>query len=165
MFGGRFGVVVAPNWEVDVSAMRADWGAGAVTPNVSRGLGFWAYNGAAELQRGSFLFRTEWLRSGVETEVVDTVAMTSTVETVKRWGGYAQASVRIGDWEPVFRFCHVHANEAEPDDQLTQYGFGLNYYITPSISIMGAFELNRDRFDMGNDLSNNRFLVHWAFGF
>ena len=165
MIGARAGVVFAPTAEIDLSAMRASYGRAQVTPNAGRGLTFYGLNAAAEFRRGRAELRTEWMYLGVDAEVVDTVAMTSLVERVKRWGGYVQASTRIGSWEPVLRFSRVDPDTKMSDDELTQYGFGLNYYIAPSISIMAAFELNRDRFNGGADLPNNRALVHWAFGF
>lgn len=165
LIGGRLGFVIAPRAEIDVSAMVADWGEAGTAPNAGKALGFWGVNAAAEFRIGRAELRTEWMRLAIDIEEVDTLAMTSTLKTVKRWGGYVQATYRLGAWEPVVRFGLVEPNVAEPEARLTQYGFGLNYYLTPSISVMAAFELNRDEFDVGADRKNNRALVHWAFGF
>lgn len=164
MLGGRVGFV-APNFEINVSTIWSQWGKSEFEPFAETPLVFWGYNGAADVRVGSLEVRGEWLRLFLDAEEVDTATMTSTVETVKRWGGYAQASYRLGDWEPVVRFSLVEPNEGAANDRLYQYGLGLNYWITPSIAVMGAFELNRDKFDMGSDLKNNRVLMHWAFGF
>ena len=165
MVGGRAGLVLAPNAEIDISAIRASYGDAQVAPNTGKRLGLYGLDAAGEFRRGRVGVRSEWLYVGVDAEEIDTLAMTSMIRPLKRWGGYVQASARVGDWEPVLRFSYVEPDTRMADDELTQYGVGLNYYITPSISIMAAFELNRDRFEAGRDLTNNRALIHWAFGF
>lgn len=165
MIGGRLGLVLAPQLEINLSALRAEWGHATTRPNVDRGLRFWGFNAAADIRVGPLELRSEWVRLAVDEEEIDTLAMTSEIESVNKWGGYVQAAYRVAAWEPVVRFSLVDPSDHDPRDRLTQYGFGLNYYLTPSISVMAAFELNRDRFDAGSDLENNRFLVHWAFGF
>lgn len=164
MIGGRVGLVLAPDLEIDVSALWSRWGAGEVGVNEGHPLHYNGYNLAAEYRPWSHLeLRTEWawLRTDVE-EVEETASI---IETLRGFGGYAQAAYRVGAWEPVFRFSLVDQNQDMADDQLTQYGFGLNYWFSPSVAIMAGFEVNRDKFDDGADLPNDRFLIHWAFGF
>jgi len=166
MVGGRVGLVLAPGFELDLSALRSKWGEGEMTPNLGTSLFLTGYNVAAEYRPVAALeLRTEWmwLRTGVEH--MDTTTSTSEIETQPQFGGYAQAALRQGAWEPVLRLGLVNINQAEENERLTQYGVGLNYWLSPSVAVMAAFELNRDHFNNGADMPNNRFLIHWAFGF
>jgi len=164
MFGGRVGLVLAPHFEVDVSALRSKWGEGMTGPTAGESLFFTGYDVAAEYRPIPGLeLRTEWV--WLRTDVEDTTGTTPTIETVPQFGAYAQVSYRYGAWEPVFRLGLVNSDQDETDTRLTQYGFGLNYWLWPSVSVAAGFELNRDHFNAGSDLPNNRFLARWAFGF
>jgi hypothetical protein len=41
-------------------------------------------------------------------------------------------------------------------------GVGLDYWFAPSIALMAAYEINREQ---GIELDNDRFIIHFAFGF
>ncbi len=160
MVGGRAGLVLAPDFEVDVSALYARWGRGLAT---GRGLAFRGYNAAAQYRKRHLEVRTEWL--WLRTDVERGAGSGARVATVDQVGGYGQVAYRTGAWEPVLRFGLVDQDTDAMNDRLTQYGAGLNYWLTSSSALKAAFEINRDRYDGGRDLANNRLLVTWALGF
>ena len=47
-------------------------------------------------------------------------------------------------------------------DGAWQAGFGLDYWFSPAIAVMGAYELNREN---GVEIDNDRVIIHLAFGF
>jgi hypothetical protein len=104
----------------------------------------------------------------VRGEYIQTRQEIETLEgfpTLRRHGFYAQAAYRVGDFEPVFRWTQIFDDQLEGEvvkEGAWQAGFGLNYWFTPSIALMGGYELNREA---GEELENDRFLVHFAFGF
>lgn len=164
MLGGRIGLVLAPQFELDISALHAKWAEGDSTTILGNSLYFSGLNLAAEYRPVPALeLRTEWM--WLRTDVEDMTGTSPMVVTIPQVGGYAQAAYRSGPWEPVARFALVNANEDEQNESLTQYGIGLDYWFSPSMAIMAAFELNKDHYDDGSDLPNNRVLIHWAFGF
>lgn len=164
MLGGRLGLVLAPRFEVNVSGLSAKWGEAEAQQNAGKGLSFWGYNLAVNYWVAHFELRAEGFRTGTQIEQVLSGGAFE-IATVRRWGGYAQASYRKGSWEPTVRFSLVEPNEDQPSDRLTQYGVGLNYWFSPSIAVMAAYEVNRDKLDQGRDLPNDRLMFHWAFGF
>lgn len=166
MLGGRVGLVLAPNFEVDASALTSRWGHAEAGGNTGKPLAFTGYNLAAEYRpRAELELRTEWV--WIRTEMEEIEGASSVIETLPQFGGYVQAAYRHGLWEPVIRFSLVDQDQSSEhgDTQFKQYGLGLNYWFSPSIAIMAAYEVNRDAFANGSDLPNNRLLVHWAFGF
>jgi len=166
MLGGRVGLVLAPNFEVDASALTSRWGYAEVGGNLDKPLAFTGYNLAVEYRpRAELELRTEWV--WIRTEMEEIEGASSVIETLPQFGGYVQAAYRHGVWEPVVRFSLVDQDQSSEhgDTQLKQYGLGLNYWFSPSIAIMAAYEVNRDAFASGADLPNNRLLIHWAFGF
>lgn len=166
MLGGRVGLVLAPNFELDASALVSRWGKGEMSSNLDKPLQFTGYNLAAEYRpRGDLELRAEWI--WLRTDIEEIEGSTSMIETVPQFGGYAQAAYRRGAWEPVFRFSLVDQNQGADhvDTQLKQYGFGLDYWFSPSVALMAAYEANQDKFDDGSDLPNNRLLIHLGFGF
>jgi hypothetical protein len=112
---------------------------------------------AASFQRGPLALRGEFLRTLLD--VRDT--LTGAVDTERRWGLYAQGSLRVRVWEPVLRYA-VLSTDGEPDERRTQIGVGLNYWLNSSTAVMAGYEINGER---GTAIDNNRFLIHWSFGF
>lgn len=166
MVGGRASLVLAPGFELNLSALTARWGTGEVGVNQGKPLRVAGYNLAAEYRpRGGLEFRTEWVWTRTDLEEVEDAA--SMIETRAQFGGYTQATWRRGPWEPVARFTLVDHNQGGDAETtwLRQYGVGLNYWFGPSVALMAGYEFNRDNFDQGMDLANDRFLIHWAFGF
>jgi hypothetical protein len=161
MVGGRLGLVLAPTFEVDVSALWSRYGRGEET---GAPLPFVGVNLAAEYRPSPRLeLRSEWMWLRIDVEAIEDGV--GHVETIPQVGGYVQAAYRAGPWEPVTRLALVDQRQGRGNDRLTQYGLGLNYWLSPSVALMAAVEINRDALLDGADLKNDRVLLHWAFGF
>jgi hypothetical protein len=150
--GVRLDFALPPWVEVNFSFLNGDYDDQGV-------LDFTAYGVAAEMHRGGFEARGEFIqtRQEIETE--------TGFPSVVRNGFYAQAAYRLGSWEPVFRWTQIFDTELEgekEDDGARQAAFGLDYWFSPSIALMAGYELNTEN---GLELDNNRFIIHMAFGF
>lgn len=152
MFGARIDIALPPWFEVNLSAFNGDYD----DQNV---LDLTGWNVAGEFHYGGFEARGEYAQIRQEVETV------SGFPTFVRDGFYAQASYRIGRFEPLFRWTQVFESDLEgavQDEGASQVGFGLDYWFSPSISIMSGFELNNE---FGPELDNDRFIFHIAYGF
>ena len=150
--GLRLDFALPPWAEVNFSFFNGDYDDEGV-------LDFTAYGVAAEMHRGAFEARGEFIqtRQEIETE--------TGFPSVVRNGFYAQAAYRLGSWEPLFRWTQVFDTELEGEtenDGARQAAFGLNYWLSPSIAVMAGYELNKEN---GFELDNSRFIIHVAFGF
>jgi hypothetical protein len=150
MVGGRASLRVLPALELIIS------GATAKYDSLDQ-LDFQVVDATASFRRGPLTLRGELLRT--RRDVRD--SLTSLVDAERRWGFYAQGSLRLRAWEPVLRGA-VLSTDGLPDDGRTQVGVGLNYWLNSSTAVMAGFEVNGER---GAAIANNRFLIHWSFGF
>jgi len=152
MVGGRLDISLPPYVEVNVSALNGDYDSLGV-------LDLTAYNIAASARYRGVELRGEYLQTRQEIEVP------TGFPTLRRHGFYSQLSYRRGAWEPLLRWTQVFADKLEGQqvaDGAWQLGLGLDYWFSPSIAIMGGYELNREG---GPEIDNDRFVAHVAFGF
>lgn len=152
MGGLRLDIALPPWFEVNGSFMNGDYDEEGV-------LDFTGWNLAVEGRYAGLEVRGEYIQTRQEIETLEGFP------TLRRHGFYAQAAYRVGDFEPVFRWTQIFDDQLEGEvvkEGAWQAGFGLNYWFTPSIALMGGYELNREA---GEELENDRFLVHFAFGF
>jgi len=158
MIGARLAWVMAPNFELDASAMT-----GAFDDEGSRLTGV---NLAAEFRKGATEIRGEGFSLWYDVEEPAEEGEEHSEGTVraKTGGYYLQAAHRRGPWEPVFRWTQTLGSSAdgfEDRDGFYQVGFGLNYWFSPAIALMTGYEINKTA---DTDLPD-RLLVHWSFGF
>lgn len=152
MVGGRLDVMLPPWMEVNFSGLTGKYDDNDV-------LDFTAWNIAAEARVANFEFRGEYMQTRQEFET------TAGFPVKVRNGLYAQGAYRWRQFEPVIRWTQVlntSTDGVETIDGATQLGFGLSYWFTPSMALMAAYELNREK---GLEIDNDRFLAHVAFGF
>lgn len=152
MLGARLDFALPPHFELNFSYMNGDYDDNNV-------LDLTGWNVAGEFRVENFEVRGEYLQTGQEVE------LPSGFPTLRKHGFYAQAAYRIGPWEPVFRWTQVFDSELAGATQAQgawQAGFGLDYWLTPSVAVMGGYELNKEK---GPEIDNNRFIMHVAYGF
>jgi len=152
MFGGRVDLMLPPWVELNISVINADY-------DEESFLDFTAWNVAAEGRYRGFEARGEYIQTRQEIETV------AGFPVFRRHGFYAQISYRWRQWEPVLRWTQAFDDELEgvvTGEGASQAGFGLNYWFTPSISIMTGFELNKED---GPEIENDRLVAHVAYGF
>lgn len=160
MVGGRVGWIIAPSFEVDVSGLTGEFN--------DEGSRLYALNGAAEFRRGGFELRGEvvglWYEVDVEGEEPPPGEEAhGEVVTARTGGFYTQASRRLGRWEPLVRWTQafdVSADGLDSTEGFQQLAVGLDYWFSPSIAIMAAYEANGLEADVAD-----RFVIHWSFGF
>ena len=148
MLGARVGLVRGGGFETYVSAFHS-----MIDPDDI--LDLTGFNLSAEFRRGAFEMRGEAVLTRQEFVHDET-----SYETLERGGFYVQASRRFGDVEPVVRYGRIA--DAEVDGATAEEGFdridlGLDYWLTPSVPVKAAWQIDPD----GDD----RMLLQWAFGF
>lgn len=145
--GGRLGFVHGGLFEVYVSGFHAMADEGDFLDVTGANL-------AVEWRPGAFQFRGEGVTLWQEFTTEDAY------ETIARPGYYLEGSRRIGSFEPVVRWSHLLDTDVDgipvsaADRQIAA---GVNYWISPSVPVKAAFELNLD--------GDERVLVQWAYGF
>lgn len=152
MVGGRLDIAFLPLVEFNISYLNGDYDEFNV-------LDFTAWDVSAQFVYRQFQFLTEYVQTRQEIETF------TGFPTFKRDGFYAQASYRQGEWEPVFRWTQIFESELDgvpQEEGAWQAGFGLDYWLSPSIAVMGGYEVNRED---GVERDNDRFVLHVAFGF
>ena len=152
MVGGRLDVALPPWIEVNVSVLNADYDENNV-------LDFTAWSVAAEARHRGLEVRGSYIETRQEFETL------TGFPTLVRRGFYSQASLRRGSWEPVFRFTKMFNDEIDGTTEETaawQAAFGIDYWFSPSVALMAGYEVNREG---GIEISNDRLVVHLAFGF
>lgn len=152
MIGGRIDLALSPQAEFDFSAFTGTYDEESV-------LDFTGYNIAAEGHYRSFEVRGEYVRTRQQVETEEGLPV------LTRHGFYAQGSYRRGAFEPVARWTQVFDNKLDGEvvgDGATQTAIGLDYWFAPSITVMAGYEINREG---GPEISNDRLVVHVAFGF
>jgi opacity protein-like surface antigen len=152
MVGGRLDLVLPPWAELNFSIMNGDYDDNNV-------LDFTAWNVAAELRRSGFEFRGEYIQTRQEIETVNGFP------TVRRHGFFSQLAYRWREWEPVVRWTQIFDDKldgATIEEGAWQVALGLDYWFSPSIAVMVAYEVNRED---GIEIDNDRVVAHVAFGF
>ena len=152
MVGGRLDVGIRPWFEVSVSGLNGDYDEDNV-------LDFTAWSVASEFRVRNFELRGEYIQTRQEIETV------TGFPTFVRDGFYAQLTYRWREWEPVLRWTQIFDSEIDgalEDEGAWQAGIGLDYWLSSSIAVMGAYEINRED---GIEIDNDRFITHIAFGF
>lgn len=147
MFGARVGVVRGGSFELYLSGLHSMY-------DDENFLDYYGFNVSAEYRRGPFEFRGEGIL--LRQEFIQDDAF----ETLERSGLYAQASRRIGNFEPVLRWSQLFDAEVDGVTAIEgreQLAVGLNYWVTASVPVKVAYEGNQD--------ADDRFLLQWAFGF
>ena len=152
LIGARLDMALPPYAELNFSFFNADY-------DEENFLDLTGWNVAGEFHYNGLEVRGEYLQTRQEIEVA------TGFPTFRRHGFYAQAAYRWRNWEPVIRWTQVFDDQL--DGQVTgqgawQAGFGLDYWFTPSVSLMAGYELNNEE---GVELDNDRIVAHVAFGF
>ncbi len=117
------------------------------------------WNVAAEFRASNLELRGEYVQTRQEVETL------TGFPTLVRHGFYAQLAYRWRAWEPLFRWTQVSDAKlggAVQSEGAWQAGFGLDYWLNPSIALMAAYEVNRED---GLEIDNDRIVIHVAFGF
>ena len=147
MLGARIGLVKGPSFEVYASGFHAMYDEG----------NFLDFKGGAlslEWRRGGFEFRTEGVITRQEFEGDDHF------ETLNRGGFYAQASKKVGQWEPVVRWGRLVDSTVDGVEVIeghNEVAFGLNFWLEPTVPVKFAYEFHQGRDD--------RLYIQWAYGF
>ncbi len=152
MVGGRLDLVLPPWAELNLSALRAAY-------DTSGALHFTGYNPAGELHIANTELRGEYLHTRQQVREM------AGIETIVRQGFYAQAAYRWNVWEPVVRWTQMFDTKKAGtlmDEGKAQLGIGLDYWFSPAIALMAAYEVNREK---GMEVPNDRLVIHFAFGF
>lgn len=148
MLGARVGLVRGGGFEAYVSGFHA-----MIDPDDF--LDLTGFNVAAEYRRGVFEMRGEAVLTRQEF-----VREETSYETVEKKGFYLQAARRFGAFEPVVRYAKILDAEVDgvtAEEGFDRIGLGLDYWLTPSVPVKAAYEIDPD----GDD----RVLLQWAFGF
>ncbi len=147
LVGARVGFVHAPGFEAYLSGFYSRYDPGDALNLIGLNLAPELRIDRVELRGEGILLWQEVFEDGDQ-------------ETVTFPGYYAQASVRLGRFEPIARWSHLLEAELEDvtvKDDAEQLALGLDYWIHPSVPVKLAYELN-----FGFD---DRLLVQWAYGF
>lgn len=153
MMGGRVDLGLLPKAQLSFSVLNGDYDDNGV-------LDYTAWNIAGEVRLNGVEIRGEVLQTRQEFETQ------TAFPTQVRTGIYAQAAHRIGPWQPVVRWTQIFNDKVDgvtaAGTGIQQFGIGLDYWVNPSIAIMGAYEFNSEN---GVNMQNDRFITHIAFGF
>lgn len=153
MVGGRIDLAHQQHAELNLSAFTGKY-------DDAGDLSFTGYNVAASGRWRALEVRGEYLQTRQQLE-----ELPGEVVTLKKHGYYVQGAYRVGAWEPVVRFTQILDAEVEgalEAEGARQLGLGIDYWVSPSIAIMAGYEINDEK---GPELDNDRFVVHWSFGF
>lgn len=138
--------------EINLSFFNADYDENDV-------LDLTGWNVAGEYRYDRLSVRGEYIQLRQEFETLEGFP------TIRRHGLYAQAAYRVGNWEPVFRWTSLFDSTIDgvvEEQGAYQVGIGLDYWISPSAAVMAGYEINREQ---GEELGNDRLVLHFAFGF
>jgi hypothetical protein len=152
MVGGRIDFALPPFAEVNVSFMTGKYD----EQNV---LDMTGWNVAWVFRQRSLELRGEYLQTRQETETFEGFP------TLRRHGLYAQAAYRIRGWQPVLRWTEAFDDQVggvAEENGARQIALGLNYWFSPALALMAGYEINTEH---GPEIDNDRFVVHFAFGF
>jgi hypothetical protein len=152
MVGGRLDLALPGTAEVNLSFFNGDYDENST-------LDLTGWNVAGEYHYARFSVRGEYIQLRQEIETFEGFP------TVRRHGLYGQTAYRIGNWEPVVRWTSLFDTEIDgvvEEQGATQVGIGLDYWLSPSAAVMVGYEFNQEQ---GEELDNDRVVVHFAFGF
>ncbi len=153
MVGGRIDLSLPPWVEFNASAFTGKY-------DEDDRLDMTGFNLAGEVRRAGFELRGEWVLTQQ-----DFLTDEGDVTRLDRSGFYAQVARRFGPWEPVIRFTKVfndRVGDETEENGAWQTALGLDYWVSPSVAVMASYEFNRE---VGPSLDNDRFNIHFAFGF
>lgn len=153
MVGGRIDLAHQQHAELNLSAFTGKY-------DDAGDFSFTGYNVAASGRWRGLEVRGEYLQTRQQME-----ELPGEVVTLKKHGYYVQGAYRVGAWEPVVRFTQILDAKVEGALEMEgarQFGLGIDYWVSPSIAIMAGYEINDEK---GPELDNDRFVVHWSFGF
>jgi hypothetical protein len=151
-FGARLDLAMPPWAELNISVFNGDY-------DEDNLLDFTGWNVAGEARWSGFELRGEYIQTRQEIQTA------GGFPTLRRHGFYGQLAYRRGPWEPVLRWTQVFDDKLDgevPQQGAWQAGLGLDYWFSPSIALVGGYELNREQ---GPEIDNDRFVIHIAFGF
>lgn len=154
MIGGRLGFGLAPYFELNLSAMTADY-------DPVGQLRFTAYGAHLEARHRALELHGEWLLTRQDVTATDDPTQ---VEALERNGYFVQAGYRVGNWEPVARWTQTLKGEVEGVTLFAggeQLGLGLAYWFTPTLVAKAEYLLHFEDADVEND----QLALQWAFGF
>jgi hypothetical protein len=152
MIGGRLDIALPPWAELNLSSFRA-------TYDPQGSLDYTGWNVAGEVHANPFELRAEYVQTRQQFQTSTGVA------TIVRPGIYAQAAYRWGTWQPVIRWARAFDQKQAGqvvEEAKSQIGLGLDWWFSPSIAVMAGYELNRES---GAKVDNDRFVVHFSYGF
>lgn len=147
MLGARIGLVNGASFETYVSGFVARY-------DVENYLDLNGVNVSTDIRRAGFDVRFEGIVLWQEIPLDDRF------ETFSKSGFYLQLARQLGAFEPVVRWSHLLESTIEgaiAQDERRQLALGVNYWISASVPVKLAYEIEFD----GQD----RILVQWAFGF
>ena len=153
-YGGRFGLLPIPGLEFGASAGTSRLAAPGDLPRRS-------YNVAGAdfaFKRRSFDLRGEYIQQRVGDLATSAAPQGGTWKT---WYTQVAYGIPATKWEPVVRYGDF--NSPHGDQELRQWGLGLNYWFTANTVGKIGYEFNRGAQGTAND--NNRLLLQFAYGF
>jgi hypothetical protein len=152
-FGGRVGVLPIPGLELGLSG-----GTGKTAVEGEARRNYSVAGADLSFKRGPIDLHAEYIQ-----QRVGNLSSSAAPEggTWKAW--YAQLAYRISTtpWEPVVRYGDF--TTPHPDQDLRQWGIGLNYWLTPSAVAKVAYEFNQG--EPGTKNNADLFLVQFSYGF
>lgn len=177
--GGRIGILPIPELEAGFSYQLAEVGTGAFDGIDAHLLGAdFSYVRESDLIGGHVDLRFEYVRQQID-DATYTVGGTPFTFENNKWGWYTQIAYRptlleipiVPDLEAVFRYSKMDwpsrtplaANEPGEGVDRQQFSFGLNYWITPSVPLKIAYNINDNL--KGPVEGDNLFVIQVAYGF
>jgi hypothetical protein len=154
MVGGRLGLGLAPYFELNLSAMTADY-------DPVGQLRFTAYGAHLEARHRGVELHGEWILTRQDVTATEDPTQ---VETLERDGYFVQAGYRVGNWEPIARWTQILDGEVDSVTVLEgadQLGLGMAYWFTPTLVAKAEYLLHFE----DADVENNQLALQWAFGF
>ena len=111
----------------------------------------------------NFNYRDFDLRGEFIEQHVDSSSPSSFPNSAKWAAGYIQAAYKFlpPHWEGIVRYSNF--SSANAGQTQSQWAFGLNYWIAPTILIKCAYEMNQGK--EGTFTDANQFLINFVFGF
>jgi len=155
VWGGRFGILPVPGFEVGISAAT-----GEVGPEGEESLlrDYSAFGIDTAYQHGSWDFRGEYIRQRVGS---NSASAAPDAATFKAW--YAQAAYKFlpSKWEMVVRYGDYDSPHASQNQK--QWAIGANYLFANNAIAKFGFESNDGL--SGERTDDDRFLFQLTYGF
>lgn len=154
MFGGRLGIGLAPYFELNVSAMTADY------DSIGQ-LRLTSYGAHVEGRYRGVELHSEWIHTDQDVTRTDDP---SQIGKLKRDGYFAMLDYRYKRWNPVVRWTQIFDGDVSDVTVIEggrQLALGLDYWLQPSLVLKAEYLINYEE----ADIENNRLAFQWAFGF